>query len=84
MIVSNLIVESPAHRSGLRIGDVVLTADDQKITDLNQFQRILINKQPRGKVKLKLYRKTKGYLFATVILDETPKADQLPQERDLF
>jgi serine protease Do len=84
VIVSNLIVDSPAHRSGLRIGDVVLTADDQKITDLNQFQRMLINKQPRGKVKLKLYRKNKGYLFATVILDETPKADQLPQERDLF
>jgi serine protease Do len=84
VIVSNLIVDAPAHRSGLRIGDVVLTADDQKIGDLNQFQRILVSKQPKGKVKLKIYRRGKGYLFATVVLEETPKTEELPQERDLF
>jgi hypothetical protein len=59
-------------------------ADDQKITDLNQFQRVLIAKQPNGKVKLKVYRRGKGYLVATVTLEETPKAEELPQERDLF
>ena len=84
IIVSNLIVDAPAHKSGLRIGDVVLMADDQKITDLNQFQRVLISKQPNGKVKLKVYRRGKGYLVATVTLEETPKAEELPQERDLF
>jgi hypothetical protein len=40
-------------------------ADDQKITDLNQFQRVIIAKQPNGKVKLKVYRRGKGYLVAT-------------------
>ena len=84
VIVSNLIVDAPAHRSGIRIGDVVLSADNQKIGDLNQFQRILVSKQPKGKVKLKLYRRSKGYLSATVVLEETPKAEELPQERDLF
>jgi serine protease Do len=84
VIVSNLVVDAPAHRSGLRIGDVVLTADTQKISDLNQFQRILASKQMNGKVKLKIYRRGKGYLFATIALEEAPKAEDLPQERDLF
>ena len=84
VIVSNLIVNAPAQRAGLRIGDVVLTADDKKITDLNQFQRILIGKQLRGSVRLKIYRKGKGYLYATIPLEETPKAEDLPQEKDLF
>jgi len=84
VIVSNLIVNAPAHRAGVRIGDVVLTADDKKITDLNQFQRLLLSKQLKGRVKLKIYRKNKGYLFATIPLEETPKTSDLPQERDLF
>jgi serine protease Do len=84
VIVSNLIVNAPAHRAGVRIGDVVLTADDKKITDLNQFQRLLLGKQLKGRVKLKIYRKNKGYLFATIPLEETPKTSDLPQERDLF
>lgn len=84
VIVSNLIVDAPAHKSGIRIGDVVLAADDQNITDLNQFQRILVSKQTHGKVNLKIYRRGKGYLHATVALEETPKTEELPQERDLF
>ncbi|MEI6832640.1 MAG: trypsin-like peptidase domain-containing protein [bacterium] len=84
VIVSNLIVNAPAHRAGVRIGDVVLTADDKKITDLNQFQRLLLSKQLKGRVKVKIYRKNKGYLFATIPLEETPKTSDLPQERDLF
>lgn len=84
VIVSNLIVNAPAHRAGVRIGDVVLTADDKKITDLNQFQRLLLGKQLKGRVRLKIYRKNKGYLYATVPLEETPKTEDLPQERDLF
>jgi serine protease Do len=84
VIVSNLIVNAPAQRAGLRIGDVVLSADGKKITDLNQLQRILLDKKLRASVKLKIYRKKKGYLIATIPLEETPKTEDLPQQRDLF
>jgi serine protease Do len=84
VIISNLIVDAPGHKSGIRIGDVVLMVDEQKITDLNHFQRLLMDKKPHGNVKLKIYRRGKGYLYATVALEETPKADELPQDRDLF
>ncbi len=84
VIVANLVVDAPAHRSGIRIGDIVLQLDGRNIMDLNQLQRILLTKPPRGSVKMKLYRRGKGYLYATVPLEETPKADELPQEKDLF
>lgn len=84
VIISNLIVDAPGHKAGIRIGDVVLMADEKKITDLNHFQRILLDKSTHGAIKLKVYRRGKGYLTATVTLEETPKADELPQDRDLF
>lgn len=84
IIVSNLIVDAPAYKAGLKIGDVVVSADNEKILDLNQLQRFLAHKGPGDRIKLKVYRRGKGYLFATIALEETPKADDLPQERDLF
>lgn len=84
IIVSNLIVDAPANKAGLRIGDIVMMADNEKILDLNQLQRFLLRKSTGSRVKLKIYRRGKGYLYATIALEETPKAQDLPQERDLF
>lgn len=84
IIVSNLIIDAPANKAGLKIGDIVTTADQEKILDLNQLQRFLIRKGSGDRVKLKVYRRGKGYLYATIVLEETPKADDLPQEKDLF
>ena len=84
IIVSNLIVDAPANKAGLRIGDIVMMADNEKILDLNQLQRFLLRKTTGDRVKLKVYRRGKGYLYATIALEETPKAQDLPQERDLF
>lgn len=84
IIVSNLVIDGPANKAGLRIGDVVVMADNEKILDLNQFQRFLLKKGTGDRVKLKVYRRAKGYLYATIPLEETPKAQDLPQERDLF
>lgn len=84
IIVANLIVDAPANKAGLRIGDVVMTADKETIIDLNQLQRFLLNKGTGDKIKLKIYRRGKGYLYTTITLEETPKAQDLPQERDLF
>ncbi|MCX6118768.1 MAG: trypsin-like peptidase domain-containing protein [Proteobacteria bacterium] len=84
IIVSNLIIDSPAQIAGLKIGDVIVQADQSKVIDLNQFQRHLIGKNAGSRIKLKLYRRGKGYLTTTIVLEETPKAEDLPQEKDLF
>jgi serine protease Do len=84
IIISNLVVDSPAQSAGLRIGDVVLSINGSRISDLNQFQRLLFKYKSGDSIKLKIYRRDKGYLSTTVTLEEQPKAEDLPQEKDLF
>lgn len=84
VIVSNLVIEGPAHKAGIRIGDLVMTLDDIKIQDLNHFQKLLSSKTPNDSVRLKLYRRGKGIIQATIKLEATPKAEELPAEKDLF
>ncbi len=79
-----MIVDGPGNKSGLRIGDVVISVENDKILDLNQFQRILARRALGDKVKLKIYRRGKGFMFVTIALEETPKTEDLPQERDLI
>ncbi len=84
VIVSNLIVEAPAHKAGVKIGDIITTTDNKKIVDMNQLQRHIALKGNNDRVRLKIYRRGKGYLTTTATLEETPKAEDLPQERDIF
>lgn len=84
VIVANLVIDGPGYKAGIRIGDLIMTMDDTKLTDLNHFQRLLGSKSPADKIRIKLYRRGKGILHATINLEETPKAEDLPMEKDLF
>lgn len=84
VVIQNLIVEGPGHRAGLRIGDLIMGLDTNKVTDLNQLQRLMGNKEPADRVRLKVYRRGKGFSHVNVALDELPKATELPIEKDLF
>ncbi|SME96949.1 trypsin-like peptidase domain-containing protein [Pseudobacteriovorax antillogorgiicola] len=84
VIVENLIVEGPAYRAGLRIGDLIMAMDGKKIFDLNQLQRFLSQKAPASRVTLKIYRRRTGFVNLTVALSEIPATQELPQEKDLF
>jgi serine protease Do len=83
-LITNLVVDGPAAKSGLRLGDLVVGCDSEKVTDLNHMQRLLSGKSPSERLRLKVYRRGKGFLHLTVNLRETPSADRLPAERDLF
>ncbi len=84
VIVSNLIVEGPGHKSGLKIGDLIMGLDVEKVTDLNHLQRLMNSKEPTDRVRLKIYRRGKGVSYVSVALSELPQAADLPVERDLF
>ena len=84
VIVSNLIVDGPAHKSGIRIGDVLMTLDDKKVFDLNRMQRLLSERKPHQPVRIKIYRRSKGFLYFNLSLSEVPKNQDLPDESDLF
>lgn len=84
VIVQNLIVEGPGHKAGLKIGDLIMGFDKEKIADLNHLQRLMSSKGPADQVRLKVYRRGKGFSYTTVSLEEVPKAQDLPVEKDLF
>ncbi len=83
-LVTNLVVDGPAAKAGLRMGDLVVACGQEKITDLNHMQRLLGLKSPSDRLRLKLFRRNRGFIHVAVSLQETPAADRLPAERDLF
>lgn len=84
IIVTNLIVDGPGQRSGIRIGDVLLKVNGKKISDVNMLQREIGTNRPGDQSSLKLYRRNAGYVTVNLKLDETPKGQDLPSEENLF
>jgi len=84
VIISNLIIEGPAFKAGLQMKDLIMGFDKERVTDQNQLQRLLSQKNPADRITLKVYRRGKGFLTVSVALQEVPKAQDLPEEKDLF
>ncbi len=84
VIVSNLIVEGPGHKAGLKIGDLLMALNEEKILDLNHLQQLLDRKPPGTKIELKTYRRQKGFSVIQIKLGETPKSSELPTDKDIF
>ena len=84
VIVSNLIVDGPAYKAGLRIGDLIMGVGDRKITDMNHLHKLLHSKNPADNLKVKVYRRGKGFQNMQVSLQELPKPGELPIEKDLL
>ncbi|MGE0172279.1 MAG: trypsin-like peptidase domain-containing protein [Oligoflexales bacterium] len=84
VIVDNLVVGGPAHKSGIKIGDLIMAVNDEKVSDLNMLQRKVHNKSPSDQIRLKIYRRTKGFMNLNVSLSVIPPEKDLPEEKDLF
>lgn len=84
VIVSNLIVEGPAYKAGLKIGDLIMGFEGAKVFDLSSIQRTIIQHKPQDKAAIKVYRRTQGFLNVTIPLEEVPPSEDLPSEKDLF
>ncbi len=68
-VVSEVIEDSPAARSGLQVGDIILAVDDSKVEEMRRLPRMIAAKKPGTKVKLKVLRMGK-ILKINVVLDD--------------
>ena len=84
VLVDNLIVDGPAYKAGLRIGDLIMGVGKHKVFDTNDFQRRLSRLAPHDQIRIKLYRRGKGFVYKNVRLSTIPHAQDLPEEKDLF
>jgi serine protease Do len=84
VIVTNLIVDGPGHKSAMQIGDLIVGLDKEKVTDMNHLQRLMSGKSPTDTVRLKVYRRGKGHTWHSIKLEEVPGTKDLPIDKDLF
>ncbi|MFK7871929.1 MAG: S1C family serine protease [Oligoflexales bacterium] len=84
VIVRNLIVDGPAHKGKLQLGDLLMAMDEIPLRDMNILQRELIQKKTTDRVRLKIYRRGRGFLHVVVDLTEVPSSHDLPQQDNLF
>jgi hypothetical protein len=58
--------------------------DQEKVDDLNHLQRLMGGKEPTDRVRLKIFRRGKGFMNIGLGLEEFPKVNDLPIAKDLF
>lgn len=58
-IISDIIDGSPASKSGLRTGDLIVSIDGKKVSKIDQLRKIIAAKTPGAKINIKILRKGK-------------------------
>ncbi len=84
VILSNLIIDGPASKAGLKEGDLLVSFGREKVTDLNALQSLLLKSKPAEKVTLKVYREGKGFLQIPIHLGQVPKTQDLSSGEDIM
>lgn len=69
VLIGEVIPDSPAEKAGFESGDVVVTFDGAKITDLQQFRFRVAGTPPNKKVKVEIIRKGKTKTLDVVLGD---------------
>ncbi len=63
-LVNRVVPGGPAHRAGIKPGDVILEVDGKKIKNFHQLPIIIAFRQPGETVRLKIWRNKKVLNFA--------------------
>ncbi|GAF58963.1 outer membrane stress sensor protease DegS [Psychrobacter sp. JCM 18902] len=79
--VLNVVPKSPAAKSGLRIGDIILTIDGVEMTDANTLIQYVARKAPNTTLNAQILRRGKN-AQVKILLEERPA--QEPMERPVM
>jgi C-terminal processing protease CtpA/Prc len=61
VVVGNVFVNSPAHRAGLRSGDVIYALNGRRYASVNGFVQALARMSPGEQVRLNIRRNNRNY-----------------------
>lgn len=65
--VADVISDSPAEKSGIKVGDVITKIDGIKITKMMELRKNLYSKEPGDTILLSLIRNKKQYEFSITL-----------------
>lgn len=77
-IVSQVMPDSPAQKAGVQVGDVILSADDQAITEFDQLLDVLREKQLGDRLELKVKRGEDSPSFTIRLLARPGSSQSVP------
>jgi len=67
ILIEEVVEDSPADLAGLKPGDVLIEFNGQKILDVGQFRRLILDTQPKQLVQIKvLHKGSRDYVPMTV------------------
>ena len=85
-LVANIVLDSPAAKAGLKMGDIILKLNDVKILDAEQLPALVGNIKPGTQVKLTLFRAGKEQELMITIgqleRDEINKVEGFKEKSD--
>ncbi|MEN3028943.1 MAG: Do family serine endopeptidase [Aquificaceae bacterium] len=76
VIIAQIMPGSPADRGGLKVGDIVVEVDGQKVSEVRELQFKIMKTEPGKEVSLKVIREGKGLVLKT-------KVGEMPEERQV-
>ncbi|MBC7387366.1 MAG: trypsin-like peptidase domain-containing protein [Cryobacterium sp.] len=78
ILLANLVADAPGETAGLRIGDIITSAEGNEVRENAEVEREIYKKKPGEILTLKVRRNGRD-LVLKVKLAELPKLDRLPQ-----
>ncbi|WP_348549850.1 trypsin-like peptidase domain-containing protein [Psychrobacter sp. KFRI-CH2-11] len=76
--VLNVIDQGPAAKSGLRVGDIILTIDGVEMTDANTLIQYVARKPPNTELNAQILRQGKN-AQVKIVLEERPVQEPTPR-----
>ncbi|MFC2075003.1 trypsin-like peptidase domain-containing protein [Bdellovibrionota bacterium] len=83
VVIERLINNGPAHRDGLRQGDVIVDVNGKKVESADELQRILSPLKDKERIAVRVYREGE-YLIRPVKLGQYPSEESLPRGYEIM
>lgn len=81
-LITEVFENSPAQKSGLKRGDIVIEADGKVVENFNSFRNIIANTKPDSKIKLKVLRQGKETIV-TAKVEKRSEQNLISQNEEL-
>jgi hypothetical protein len=78
--IKSVLPQQPAEKAGLKIGDVMVEFDGQKLETKNDLPVLILSTPPESRIKLKIIRETREIEIEAVI-GTRPEGEALPDDQ---
>jgi serine peptidase DegS len=72
IVVGGVVEQGPAWEAGIRQGDVIVALDGQAVTDANQFELAISQREPGSQVELDVVRRLESFQTYATLIQQPP------------